>query len=504
MHCQFVTTQVVLKKQYYAQFRKSLTLLAMTESEANILLRAKNAELRAENAQIRIENAEHEATVAELRQEVKTLTEKVMLLLSHSSAPVVKKDSHNSSMPPSSDFVVPKTRSLRPRSTLKSGGQLGHTGVSLEMTATPDKIIDLKGKYCIDCGECLKMAAFTLKSKRQVIEIPPIVPIYEEFRQYSCECPNCHKEQIAAFPLGVNAPIQYGASVESLVCYLSVYQYLPFARLQNLFKQAFSLPLSQGTIGNILERSAKKCAGVYQIIKTQIAESQVVGSDETGAKVNGKKWWIWVWQNILNTFIVASDNRGFQTIESVWADGLKNVILVTDRWAAQLKTHMKGSQLCLPHLQRNIIFLEESEKHPFATQFKEQLLLIFTIRKKLILNQIPYRIDDKEAQKLEKQINDLLLISIEKEKYPNTHTFQISMLKYRNALTPCLYNLDIPPDNNGSERAIRNIKVKQKVSGQFKSGQNAFCVIRSVIDTLRKRGVEVLPCLTQIIKLQPE
>ena len=77
------------------------------------------------------------------------------------------------------------------------------------------------------------------------------------------------------------------------------------------------------------------------------------------------------------------------------------------------------------------------------------------------------------------------------------------MIKYRNYLLPCLYNLDIPPDNNGSERAIRNVKVKQKVSGQFKTGQSAFCIIRSVIDTLLKRKLEVLPYLNQIIKLQP-
>ena len=104
---------------------------------------------------------------------------------------------------------------------------------------------------------------------------------------------------------------------------------------------------------------------------------------------------------------------------------------------------------------------------------------------------------------LEKRLNDLLLITIDKQNHQNTATFQASMLKNRNHLLPCLYNLDIPPDNNGSERAVRNIKVKQKVSGQLKSGQNAFCVIRSVVDTLRKRNVEVLPCLNLVIKLQP-
>jgi transposase len=468
----------------------------MTEREEITLLRAENAEFRSENAELRSENAE-------FRKDISSLTDKVTLLLTQLSTQGIKKNSHNSSLPPSSDFYIPKTKSLRVPSTLKNGGQIGHIGTTLEMTAHPDKIIDLKDNYCVHCGEDLKGAAFVLKSKRQVIELPPIVPIYEELRQYGCQCPNCHRELVCDFPPGVNAPIQYGSSVEALVCYFSVYQYIPFARLQNLFKQTFSLPLSQGTIGNILERAAKKCDGVYQIIKAQIADSEVVGSDETGAKVNGDKWWIWVWQNILNTFIVASNNRGFQTVQSVWENSLANAILVTDRWGAQLKAHTKGNQLCLPHLQRNINFLEESEKHPFATQFKQLLSDIFTIRKKLVLKAMPYKTDDLDAQNLEKRINALLLITIDKEKYPNSLTFQASMLKHRNHLIPCLYNLDIPPDNNGSERAIRNIKVKQKVSGQFKSGQHAFCVIRSVIDTLRKRGVEVLPCLNQIIKLQP-
>ncbi len=77
------------------------------------------------------------------------------------------------------------------------------------------------------------------------------------------------------------------------------------------------------------------------------------------------------------------------------------------------------------------------------------------------------------------------------------------MIKHRNYLLPCIYDIDIPPDNNGSERAIINIKVKQKVSGQFKTGQNAFCVIRSVIDTLLKRQLQVIPYLNLIIKNQP-
>ena len=443
-----------------------------------------------------------QAENASQSQKIKSLEEKVELLLELLQKKVVKKDSHNSSLPPSSDLFT-KNKSLRPVSTRSNGGQLGHKGSTLEMSKKPDKIIDLKSNFCSVCGQSLEAELFILNSKRQVIEIPPIVPIYEEYRQYACQCPTCNHQQLADFPLGVNAPLQYGSTVETLVGYFSVYQLIPYQRLQRLFAQVFSLPVSQGSIGNILERSAQKYDGVYQEIRNQILQSSVVGSDETGAKVNGAKWWIWVWQNLHNTFIIASDNRGSKTVNSVFENGLPNSAIVSDRWAAQLKTHSKNSQICLAHLLRDLIFLIETEQLDFATQFKTFIIRIFESKKTLLENNKAYAQNSEQALDLEKTLNKLLLISIDKEKYPKSAAFQVSMLKNRNFILPCLYNLEIPPDNNGSERAIRNIKVKQKVSGQFKSGQNAFCVIRSVIDTLLKRGVELLPCLNQINKLQP-
>ena len=443
-----------------------------------------------------------QAENASQSQKIKSLEEKVELLLELLQKKVVKKDSHNSSLPPSSDLFT-KNKSLRPVSTRSNGGQLGHKGSTLEMSKKPDKIIDLKSNFCSVCGQSLEAELFILNSKRQVIEIPPTVPIYEEYRQYACQCPTCNHQQLADFPLGVNAPLQYGSTVETLVGYFSVYQLIPYQRLQRLFAQVFSLPVSQGSIGNILERSAQKYDGVYQEIRNQILQSSVVGSDETGAKVNGAKWWIWVWQNLHNTFIIASDNRGSKTVNSVFENGLPNSAIVSDRWAAQLKTHSKNSQICLAHLLRDLIFLIETEQLDFATQFKTFIIRIFESKKTLLENNKAYAQNSEQALDLEKTLNKLLLISIDKEKYPKSAAFQVSMLKNRNFILPCLYNLEIPPDNNGSERAIRNIKVKQKVSGQFKSGQNAFCVIRSVIDTLLKRGVELLPCLNQINKLQP-
>lgn len=466
-------------------------------------LESQNAALSKEVQHFELRAISAERQVLELSSKVADLEAKVLGLLGllqHKGKSVVK-DSHNSSKPPASDIVAVK-KSLRRPSTRKSGGQKGHEGKTLKMVAKPDKIIELKSDFCSACGSSLAGQEQVLQAKRQVVEIPPVVPIYEEYRQYSCQCAKCSHQQRADFPVNVSAPIQYGASVLALTSYFSVYQYVPFKRLTNLFEQVFSLPLSQGSIHNMLQKSASQCEVICKGIEQEIAQSKVVGSDETGAKVNGKKWWIWVWQTVLNTLIVVTDNRGSKSIEAAWPAGLDKAVLVSDRWAAQLKMKVKGHQLCLAHLLRDLVFLIESEQHNLAAQFHSLIQQVFALKKQLLQNRQPLVATDPTALALEQQLNELLSQTIDKTSYPQTHIFQASMIKYRNYLFPCLYDLDIPPDNNASERAIRNIKVKQKVSGQFKSGQNNFCAIRSVIDTLIKRGLPILATLKDVCSLE--
>ena len=445
-----------------------------------------------------------EAENASLHQQVKLLEEQVLYLLQQlEKQKVVKKDSHNSHNPPSTDKGKPKrNQSLRKKTGRKTGGQPGHKGHNLKQKEVPDKKVDLKSNYCNECGEDISNLTHYLVSKRQVVELPPIEPIYVEYAQYGCACP-CGHEQKATYPQGVNSYIQYGASVIALVSYLNVFQYVPYARLQQLFTDVFNLPISQGSIENLLKKTAAKAQPFYQAILDQIKKSTYVGSDETGAKVNGDKWWIWVWQNMKNTFLKASNSRGFNTIAAVFPEGLPNATIGSDRLAAQLKTKSKNKQLCLPHLFRELIFLEEQEKNDWSTHFKHLLKRSLTLRAIAEEKNQAWRKGQLEVYQLEHRLNRLLARLIIKDDFPLTLTFQKSMIKQRNYLFTFLYDLDVPPDNNGSERAVRNAKVKQKISGQFKSGQEVFCTLRSIIDTLRKRGHNVLEYLTQIIAVEP-
>lgn len=429
---------------------------------------------------------------AELLQKVSTLEEKVLQLLQIIEKQGVKKDSRNSHNSPSQDKSKPKrNQSLRPKSNRKTGGQLGHVGHTLKMTDSPDDTQILRSDFCTKCGADLRQEAHEFIKSRQEVVIPPIVPQIIEYQQFGCMCA-CGHHQKADFPQGVNAPIQFGSDIVALVAYFSVYQYVPFQRLRSLFGDVFNLSMSEGSIDNLLKKGARKSQVFYDAIADNIKNAEYVGSDETGAKVNGSKFWVWVWQNVRNTFLKISKSRGYDTVSEAFPEGLPNAIIGSDRWAAQLKIKSKAKQLCIPHLMRDLNYLQDLEKHEWVGKFKDLLQSALALKKISLTNNKAYQRGQSEAQLIEDELNELLAFPIVKEQYEVTAKFQKQMLKNRNHLFTFLYHLDVPPDNNASERAVRNVKVKQKISGQFKSGQDAFCILRSLIDTFKKRKLNIL------------
>jgi transposase len=412
----------------------------------------------------------------------------------------VSKTSKNSHIPPSVDLKR-KNQSLREKSGKPVGGQVGHKGSTLRLSETPDVIQALIPEYCNDCGSCLIGKPKVLINRRQVIDIPPIVPITTEYQNYSIVC-DCGHHQCSHFPQGVTNHVQYGPNIQSLVVYQSVYQYLPFQRLQGFFKEVMSVSLSKGTIENILRRNATKAEKTYKTLRKVVELSLFVGSDETGAKCNKAKLWFWVWQNAIVTFIVAACSRSKQVIIDTFPNGLPNSIVCSDRLAAQLSTISKGSQLCLAHLLRDLNYLIETEKMPWATQFKALLKEAIALKK---IQTTTERHSDKVAA-IESKANELLAKSAEDlgwtiENQHKTITFLAAMVKLRPALFPFLYHHEVPPDNNSSERAIRLIKVKTKISGQFKSLHQQFAILRSVIDTAIKNGSNVYDAVQAIVNI---
>jgi transposase len=408
-----------------------------------------------------------------------------------------RKDSHNSSIPPSKDENRPKrTNSLREKSDKKVGGQPGHEGKTLEMTANPDEIIDHRSCFCPNCGTSVSDLPAEVAETRQIIDIPVIRQIVTEHRVYQYRC-TCGKVFESDFPEGVEWPVSYGSNLTSLIGYFNVRHYLPFKRTQELMHDVFGVLISEGGLHCLLNRLATKGTAAYEMIRQRVLNSGVIGTDETGMKVDGKKHWFWTWQSKVATFIAASSNRGTRTIEENTEGISDNTVLVHDCWKAHFKTPVGKHQLCTVHLVRELKYLEELYKVAWPARFRIMLLEAEELKKRF--SSTDYLRPNHGRSLLEKELDRLLNEAIEPQ-YKELVVFQKRMVKYKNHVFTFLYDPAVPSHNNDSERAIRNVKVKQKVSGQFKTmfAAENFAILRSIIDTAIKNKQDVLPALNVI------
>jgi len=426
-------------------------------------------ELRKEIGILRKDNAELKARIHELEH---------------------PKNSNNSGIPPSQDENRPKkNQSLRKKSGRKSGGQKGHKGYTLDMMSNPDEVINYIPTVCEFCGKDLSVFKNNFTEKRQVIELPQIRPVCTEHQVHSklCSCGYLNK---SVFPVNIKAPIQYGSNVENLVAYLNIGQYLPYKRISSMLGNLFNLPLSHGSIKNMLTRFAEKLMPTYENIRKEIESATIVGADETGAKLNGDKWWFWTWQNEMATYITASDNRAFKTVEHNFHKEFEKATLVSDRYGAHLKTNANAHQICISHLCRDVDYLIELTKSLATKRLK--LLLNDALLLKEQLHPEQYYNPNLIRNFIRKETFKLLNADHSNE-HKKVKAFFKQLSKYRNYIYEFLYNEHVPPDNNGSERAIRNVKVKQKISTMFKTEQgiNNYAIIRSVFDTCIKRKIDI-------------
>jgi transposase len=411
------------------------------------------------------------------------------------------KNSNNSSVPPSKDENRPKRRSLREKSGLKPGGQKGRKGNTLKMIETPDFIQEHSPLYCNCCGESLKDIPAVFKGMRQVYDIPKVEIKVTEHRVYTRQCKCGHVTQ-GKYAHEANAPVSYGNNIESLIGYFHTRHYIPFKRMKEIFSDVFNAPISEGGIHYILDKLVTKAQPAYEMIKQRLQSNTkyAIGSDETGVKVNGNKHWAWTWQNKEATFITITDNRGQKSIDQTFKEGFKNSALVHDCWSSHFNTPAITHQICIAHLLRDLNYLNELYKHKWSQTIK--LLFQTALNLKKQMSTTDYYIHNPRRLQIESRLDFLINYGLPSEKYELIR-FQNRLKKHRGYIFTFLYRLEVPPDNNASERAIRNIKVKQKVSGLFRSTNGAFqfAVLRSITDTVIKNDLKVLNSLKIIANL---
>lgn len=431
-----------------------------------------------------------------LQEQIISLQQEIQLLKNG-------RNSNTSSTPPSHNIGRSNQKSLREPSTRKTGGQTGHEGTTLAMKEYPDKVVEYRPICCKQCGEELLAGEATLVSRKQEIGLPPIVPQYIEHQSYSCRCKKCGCVTICELPESLQGNVQYSPQVSAWVSYFSVRQYMSYERIAETMRDCFHLPISQGTVDNMLKSMAQKAESIYAQIQKRVAQSSVIGGDETGIKINGKKGWLFTFQTPAFTFLAVSMSRGFETIDRLFKNGFPASVYVTDCWAAQLKVVAKAHQICTSHLLRELNNFIDVFNCQWSVKMKQLLTSAIELEKQL--HPQDYALPNEKVLNIQQQLNGLLNTDIE-GKPKKIQAFIKRLNKNHDAILTFLYYPKVPPDNNGSERSIRTAKVKMKVSNQFNAfaGAHRFAVLRSVIDTTIKNSQNVLEALGLLSNLAAE
>src|SRR5512133_3021085 len=191
------------------------------------------SQLEQENILLKKQLEQRDELIAQLQQRLHALEKRV------------SKDSHNSHLPPSSDRFTRKPKSLRQKSERQSGGQPRHPGSSLQFSCTPDEITLQQVERCEACQHDLQAVAVCGAERRQVVDLPSPRLVVREYRAEQKQCPHCQHMSRAAFPVGVQAPIQYGPNVGATAVYLVEQQLLPLARACEVMSDLLGIQMSE-------------------------------------------------------------------------------------------------------------------------------------------------------------------------------------------------------------------------------------------------------------------
>ena len=419
-------------------------------------------------------------------------------------------NSSNSGKPPSSDGLKKPSRvkSLREKSDKNSGGQPGHRGTTLKQVENPDTIEYHQVSHCPDCNTDLMAVPVANICKRQVFDIPKITKQVTEYQFEVKHCPTCDKKIKAAQSKCVKAPVQYGDNAKALVLYLNSHQLIPEDRVAQTMSDIFRLPMAVATIENINKFSAEQSADTVAKIEASLKKSPVKGADESGLRVEGKTRWLHTLCNDLMVHYRATEKRGDVPTDVVG-------IVTHDHFVSYYsKLNDDQHSLCNAHHLRELKALIEIEKEAWARNMKRVLLLGFHYTQRN--NQ---RATTKWLTKFKNLYNRVIaqglfyhdnLGPLNKPKRGRVkrrpgHNLLLRLQKRANDVLRFLDDPQIPFTNNQSEQALRMIKVKQKISGGFRTfdGAHRFLTIRSYTATAQKQGFNVLDALKSVVLGMP-
>ena len=456
---------------------------------------------------LRAQNGELLALVEQFRQRIAELEARL------------NKDSHNSNKPPSSDwpFTKPAPRSQRQSAGRKPGGQKGHPGATLALVEDPEEHVVVPLSGVCPCGRsCAEVPAEARPERRQVIELEIRRKVIE-YRTVAgtCACGRAHRSD---FPEGVAAPVQYGPSVSALAVYLTQYQLLPYQRTAELLAAIGGIPLSPGSVHRAVEVAGVRLKPLEQAIRDALITAAVAHADETGIRVGTKLYWLHVLSTPALSAYFPHPKRGAEGLDAFGLLEHFVGILVHDHWSAYERYSCLHA-FCNAHHLRELIALAETI--PSQQRWAEDMIALLceantstTAARLEGLDALPAA----EVEHLHERYDAILDTAAQRNpprspppgskrrvKQSPAYNLVKRLREKREEVLRFITDLRVPFDNNQAERDMRMAKLKQKISGTFRTdaGIERFATIRSYLSTLHKQGADIFQALVLTFQGSP-